>query len=342
VQTGVLWDAILQGKAGGYPADLKLLYIASSNCLNQYLNSNKGMAALKAAETVVVHEQFMTATARFADIVLPVCMSAEYNDIAAPGYPEPYYVYVNKATEPQGESRSDFEIASALAPLLGLENFSGKTEVEWHKQFVQTSQITDDFEGFRATGIQRKPMPVPKVSLKPQIESPGTHKFPTPSGKIEIFSQQIADWKIPGLTPIPCYLESGESPLDPQARLYPLQLITSHSLRRANSCFELVPWLNETDAQVIIMNPIDAAERGIADGDEVETYNSRGRMVLRACVTGRIMPGVVDINQGAWFQPDAQGIDRGGCPNTLSRDWHSPGGAFPSNTCLVQVVKTAG
>ena len=79
-----IWDAILRGREGGYPADLKMAYIVASNCLNQYPNSNRGAQALKSLEFVVVHEQFMTATARFADILLPVNTFMEREDIAPP------------------------------------------------------------------------------------------------------------------------------------------------------------------------------------------------------------------------------------------------------------------
>ena len=87
------------------------------------------------------------------------------------------------------------------------------------------------------------------------------------------------------------------------------------------------------------MNSDDAKERAIKDGDLVRIYNDRGDMIITARVTERIMPGVVAINEGAWYEPDQSGVDRGGCTNVLSRGEYSPGGAFPYNTSLVQVQK---
>jgi len=88
-----------------------------------------------------------------------------------------------------------------------------------------------------------------------------------------------------------------------------------------------------------MINTSDAQARGISDGDLARVFNDRGETVIPARVTERIVPGVVDIPQGAWYTPDEHGIDRMGCANVLTRDEGSPAGAFAVNTCLVQVQK---
>jgi len=100
-----------------------------------------------------------------------------------------------------------------------------------------------------------------------------------------------------------------------------------------------VPWLGELDPQRVWISTVDAKARGIKDGDEVMVFNNRGKVVLPAWVTERIMPGVVCIYEGGWYHPDKDGIDRGGCANVLTMDEHSPAGATPTNTALVQVKK---
>ena len=89
----------------------------------------------------------------------------------------------------------------------------------------------------------------------------------------------------------------------------------------------------------VTLNADDARARGISDGDKVRVFNGRGEIRLPAEVTERIMLGVVDVPQGAWYLPDESGVDIGGCANTLCKDDHSPIGAYPWNTGLVQVEK---
>ena len=87
------------------------------------------------------------------------------------------------------------------------------------------------------------------------------------------------------------------------------------------------------------MNSEDAEKRGIKEGDEVRVFNDRGEVIIPVKVTQRIMPGVVDLPEGAWYRPDSKGIDRGGCANVLTKGTRSPGGATVHNTGLVQVAK---
>ncbi len=174
---------------------------------------------------------------------------------------------------------------------------------------------------------------------KRQSEDSERKLFPTPSGKIEIHSQLIAKMNHPMIPPIPRYMESWESLNDPLAEKYPLQLITSHYRLRAHSQFYNLPWLRELQTQELTINTLDAKARGIRQGDKVRVFNSRGETLIPARVTERIMPGVVEIQEGAWYDPDENGTDRGGCPDVLTANVTSPGGAFTCNTTLVQVEK---
>jgi len=331
-----LADAILEGRRAEYPADYKLLYLVNINYLNQCANTNKIAKALKALEFIVIQEQFMTPTAKFADIVLPTNTYMERNDLTAGGI-GPFYGYMNKAIESIGESKSHFQIATELAPRLGISDFSDKSEEEWLRETVSKCKDIASYDTFKKKGVHKVRLSKPFVCFEKQISDPANNPFPTQSGKIEIYSQQIADVGNPMLTPIPEYIEAWESCNDLLAEKYPLQLVTTHTKRRAHSQFDNIPWLRELYRQAITINTADAYARGIKDGDMVRVFNDRGEMLIPASVTERIMRGVVEIPQGAWYDPDENGVDHGGCANVLSKDVISPGGAFPSNTALVQV-----
>jgi anaerobic dimethyl sulfoxide reductase subunit A len=228
-----------------------------------------------------------------------------------------------------------------LAPRIGVPGFMNKKEDEMLSELIKNSDIPD-LDVFKKEGFYKVNLPEPHVAFRQQIEDPSNHPFPTPSGKIEIYSQHLANMDHPGLPPIPKYIETWESRSDPLTKKYPLQLITTHFLRRAHTQFDNLPWLREIQTQAISIHPADASARNILDGDPVRVFNDRGEMILPARVTERVMPGVVDLPQGAWFDPDKNGIDRGGSANVLTRDEPSPGGALPSNTALVQVEKVGG
>lgn len=330
-------DAIFQGRAGGFPADIKMVLVASNNPINQFPNSPRLARAFEQLEFVAVVEQVMTATARWADIILPTGTYMERNDIALGGA-VPHFSIINQAIEPLYESTSMLQICNGLAARFGIIHYASHDELEWRRELAKDSLIPD-FDAFVEKGIYRVPLPEPRVAFQQEINDPANHPFPTPSGKIEIYSQPLAAMNQPLLPPIPKYIEAWEGRADPLAARYPLQLLTTHFKLRAHSQYENIPWLRELTPQAVTLNPKDAAARGIKEGDTVYVFNERGTMMLPALVSERIMPGVVDIPQGAWFSPDAAGIDRRGCANTLTRDVGSPGGAACHNTALVEVSK---
>ncbi|MBW1925443.1 MAG: dimethyl sulfoxide reductase subunit A, partial [Deltaproteobacteria bacterium] len=265
------------------------------------------------------------------------------SDLTRPWPSGPYFTFVNRALEPLGECKSDLEICGLLAERLGIEDFNPFVEDEILKVFVEktpdmASRIKD-FEQFRKEGIHRVRLERPYVAFRDQIEDPENHPFDTPSGKIEIYSQRVADLQNPLCPPIPKYLPTPEDRNDPLLEKYPLQLITPHPRNRVHSELYKVEWLRETEPHRMWINPKDAAPRGISDGDPVYVFNDRGKVAIEAWVTQRIIPGVVCIFEGAWYDPDENGIDRGGCANTLTNDAYSGGGACVLNTSLVQVEK---
>jgi anaerobic dimethyl sulfoxide reductase subunit A len=341
VNVSLFADALLKGKAGGYPADYKFLWLSNTNYLNQLAEANKAAKAFKQPEFILVTEQFMTATARFADIVLPVCTFLERNDIYAPRGGGAYAV-VNKAIEPLGESKSQLDICEALAKKLGIYDYNDKTDEQWVKSFVtKLSEAAGipDYDTLKKQGIYRLKSSKKPVVMGKETDASELRPLPTPSGKIEIHSKIAAEMDHPLIPPIPKYMETWESLNDPLAEKYPLQLTTPHFKRRAHSQFDNLTWLRDIQTQTVSINTLDAEPRGIRNGDMVRVFNDRGEIAIPARVTERIMPGVVAVPQGAWYTPDENGVDIGGCANTLTKNVTSPAGAFSPNTALVQIEK---
>jgi len=333
-------DAILQGKAGGYPCDPRLAYIVASSYPNSYPNVNKAITALKSLEFVVVQEQRMTPGAKFADILLPVNTFMEREDVISPWLGSPYLIHMEKAIESMYECKTDRDICGELATRLGITDYrEGYTDEEWLKIIAENTGDITNYAEFKKKGVLKLKIDRPFIAFREQIDDLDNNPFPTFSGKIEIYSEHIAEMQNPQVPPIPKYITATEGYGDPLSNKYPLQLMTTHHKPATHSSLEKVPWLDEVEPRALWISSGDAQLRGVSDGDGVLVFNNRGTVLVKAKVTERIMPGVVNLGQGGWFDIGEDGIDRGACANTLVPDEHSPGGAWSCNTVLVEVKK---
>jgi len=293
---------------------------------------------LKSLEFIVVHEQFMTPTAKFADILLPVNTFMERNDVAVPWLGSPYYIYLNKAIDSLYDSKSDLEIVKELSKKLGLKGgLLDLNEDQILRLLTAPRKDITSYNKMKRDGYFKVKVKKPFIAFEEQIHDPENNPFPTLSGKVEIFCEHIAEMNHSLIPPIPKYIGHDEHFDSQKAKKYPLQLITPHNKRRTHSSLQCVPWLEEIESHRVWINSIDASKRNINNGDIVDIYNDRGRIRIPAKVTERIIPGTVCIYQGAWYNPDENGIDLGGCANILTNDGYSPGGACPMNSALVQI-----
>jgi anaerobic dimethyl sulfoxide reductase subunit A len=280
----------------------------------------------------------MTPTAQLADIVLPVNTFMERNDVAVPWFGAPYYIYLNKAVDSLYDSKSDLEICRELSKKLGIEeSLLYLPEDQILRLFTAQRKEIKNYKKFKKEGYYKVEVEHPFIAFKEEIEDPENNPFPTLSGKIEIYCEHIAEKNNPLMPPIPKYLSHDEHYDSPKAKMYPLQLITPHNKRRTHSTLHNMPWLEEVEPHAVWINPVDALKRNIKNGNFVDVFNDRGRIRIPARVTERIIPGTICVYQGAWYNPDKEGVDLGGCANVLTKDTNSPGGAFPLNSSLVEV-----
>jgi len=360
-----LWtEAIVRGTEMG-PAEgligadrltsnVKLIWAVASNLLaNQHADLNRTARILadeSLVELIVVQDQFLTPSARFADLVLPVCTQMESWGLEDGWKYGDEVILMPKVAEPPGEAKSDYRICAELAARLGLEQAytEGRSERDWIAWAVDRYRETrfpdiPDLDTLERdnTGVYSTPVDEPAVALADFRADPERHPLKTPTGRIELFSKPLHDLGRPDEIPaVPKYIQEWESPFGEESRRFPLQALGHHYMPRVHSTHDGIDWLEEAFPQRVFINPVDADERGIADGEEVLVWNDRGRMRIRCRVTPKIMPGVVDVPQGAWWTPDADGTDRRGNVNVLtSQRWTPLAFGNAQHTIMVQVEK---
>ncbi len=348
-------------------SNIKMILNLAGNCLvNQHSDINRTARILRdesLCEFIVVSDLFMTSSAKFADILLPGLSFLESENITQPWECGDFLGYNNRCVEPLFEGRQEYDWLKEVAAGLGLyqEFTAGHETVEdWLQDTYEKLRLEErelpPFEQFKREGVYRYQNNPKTVAFSDQRREPERFPFPTPSGRIEIYSPRLAAMNDREIPPIPRYMPGFEGVEDPRREKYPLQLVGWHTKRRCHSIHETNEALRAVDPQALWIHPADAGRRGIADGDLVRVYNDRGATILPAKVTERIVEGVTAMSQGAWYRTEekpgrmaernaaerntAERTDLGGNINVLTTSRPTPlAKGNPQHSNLVEVER---
>ncbi|MDI5874582.1 DMSO/selenate family reductase complex A subunit [Shewanella xiamenensis] len=330
---------------------------AGNTLINQHSDTFKTSQILQdesLCEFILVHDVQMTPSAMFADILLPDIMDLEQTDIVAnPGTNMETIISMTSAVKAPFEAKSCFDVCHGIAKKMGVEDefTEGRTYQQWVEFVYESSRAKNpalpSYKQVIEQGLVKVPQTGSGIVMEKFISDPIANPLKTPSGKVEIYSERLAQiaatWILPEddvISAIPKFYDTWEGARDNETKdEYPLQLIGHHTKGRVHSSFHNIPWLREAVEDAVWMNPVDASARGITPGDAVIVTSKRGSVRTVAKVTPRIMPGVTSLPQGAWFKPE-NGVDMGGCVNALTSLRPSPlAKGNPQHTNLVQIVK---
>jgi len=339
-----------------YP-DVKLVYWAGGNPFHHHQDLNRLHKAWQAPQTVIVNESFWTATARHADIVFPVSTFLERSDIGGSAYDE-YLTPMRAALPPYGDSRTDFAIFSELAERLGFgDDYSqNHSEMEWVERLYKETRTNaadrgvtlPDFDAFwQGEQIHfGDQLPSAEFMLEKFRRDPKAHPLKTPSGKIEIFSETVASFDYTDCGGHPQWYDRNEW-LGAPSPEYPLHLVSNQPKHKLHSQFDhgrASLALKIGDREAVRMHPEDAQSRGLCDGNVVRIYNARGSCLAGLVISKDLMPGVIELPTGAWFDPqtiDGEELEVHGNPNALTPDIGTSRLAqgCSAHTCMVEVEK---
>ncbi len=337
LHANILPEAVLKGK----PYPIRLLISLGASIISSWPQSKVWRDTLNGLDFLVCIDRQLTADAAYADIVLP---AATYFEIQS------YMVYGSifrireRVIEPVGEARSDLLILTELARRLGYGHLYPQTEEEILRTALQGSGYTP--ADVRAAGGM---VQVPAAMMqyrkwqKGMLRRDGQPGFETPSGKLEIASTILEEY---GYEPLPVYVEPGEGPISRPDLTEQFPLVFNSGARSnvdLHALHQTVPALmEEKPVPTVMINTLDAKDRGIADGDPVEIKTARGQVRMHAMVTDDIVHGAVEASAmgGGALGPEAW---HRACVNDLTDlKRYDPISGFPVYKALLcEVVRSS-
>ena len=268
---------------------VRAIYVYNSNPAAVAPDQSKVLDGFRREDLfTVVHEQFQTDTADYADILLPATTQLEQRDMVKP-YGHYYLVYNEPAIAPLGEAKPNWEVFHLLARRMGFDDECfGDTDEDIIRQALATDYAP--LHGITLDQLKRDGWA--RLNLPETFAPFADGRFLTPSGKCEFYSETMEQ---AGLDPLPAFIPPRESPdSSPElAARYPLQLISPPANTFLNTTFShLSSFLKSEREPFIQLSAPDAAHREINDGDTVRVWNDRGECRLTARITDRVKPGV--------------------------------------------------
>lgn len=366
IERGTELTALKDGIQGKDKLDVPIKFLwnyAGNTIINQHSDINRTHEILQdesKCEMIVVIDNFMTSSAKYADILLPDLMTTEQEDIIPNDSAGNmgYLIFGQAATAPKFERRPIYQILCDIAKRLGDEVYDkfseGRTQEQWLQHLYAEMRAMDadlpTYDALKAMGIFKKKDPKGHlVAYKDFRDDPEANPLSTPSGKIEIYSARLAEiaasWDLKEdevIDPLPIYHPGFYSHIEAQNGQFPLQLVGFHYKSRTHSSYGNIDVLESACPQEVWINPLDAKSRNIQSGDLVRIFNEIGETRIEAKVTPRIMPGVLGMGQGAWHRANMWGdkIDHNGSINVLTTQRPSPlAKGNPQHSNLVQIEK---
>ena len=338
--------------------NIKCMLNYAGNCLtNQHGDINYAhdiLADESKCEFIVVWETAMTDSAKYADILLPDLFRFEQVSQIGTGGDNAYMISGQPCTTPKFERKTLYDSLTLIADKMGVKDAftEGKTQEDWIKELYEAGAKADGnmptWDEIKEQGVYKRPLE-PAIGLVDFRTDPVKNPLSTPSGKIEIYSEQLAEiaatWELEEgdvINPIPVFTP-GFQGYGSVTDEYPLYCTGFHHKSRTHSSFGFIPELEQVARPQLWINPADAESRGIASGDTVAVKSPAGEIRIEALVTPRIIPGTIGIPQGAWHKADMNGdrVDEGACVNTLTTYRPTPlaKGNGPAHSIIAQITK---
>jgi molybdopterin guanine dinucleotide-containing S/N-oxide reductase-like protein len=337
-------------------------------------DGNKTIEAMRSPkiECIVAQHPWLENDCLIADIILPGNTTLEVDDLVTNNRSGAQFLVSaiqRQAAKPVGESKSDYEIVLEIARKMGLyEEITGGKSIDDLIKVVYEGTGLKDVIGWEE--LQEKSYYVHPISPGWEKVTPGLRNFyndpekyplPTPSGKLEFYSERLAK-NFPNdeeRAPIPKWVEKGithdENHSSERAKIFPLLMMSNHGRWRMHAQCDDISWTREVPTckvegwdgykyEPLWLNPVEASKRKIKSGDIVKVFNERGIVLCAAYVTERLMAGVAYADHGArcdWIIPGK--LDRGGAVNLITPNGTSSRhcGGQATSGFLVEVEKVS-